>query len=92
VVEERRTVTEEYVDPTDREVVVQQPRTVVEQPVQRVVEEPAPAYVEPTYIHRRDPIGSTIATGNLIQTVVWAIVVLVLLVVGILVLVHLKVI
>lgn len=68
--------------PVDRQVVTERSR-VVEEPAPRIVEQPAP-----TYVQRRDPIGNSIAAGSLIQTVVWAVVVIVLLVVGILVLVH----
>lgn len=95
MVEERREViSEEQVStPGDLEVVTDSSR-VVQQPVQRVVEEPVQRVTqEPgtTYVQRRDPVGSSIAAGSLIQTVVWAIVVLVLLVVGILILVHFKI-
>lgn len=78
-------------DPSSESVVVDQPTTqIVEPVVNRVVEEPAPTYVDstPTYVRRRDPIGNTMAASAMIQTLVWAAVVIVLLVVGILVLVH----
>ncbi|GEM_PF-2302275 len=89
MVEERReVVSEEYVDPAPvRE-------TVVETPTRRVVQEPVTQVREPstTYVRSSDPVGNSIAAGNLIQTVVWAVVLLVLLVVLILVLLHLKII
>lgn len=62
-------------------------RVVVQEQAPRVVEERAP-----TYVRRSDPVGNSIAASSMIQTVVWAVVVIVLLIVGILVLVHLKVI
>jgi len=81
MVEQRReVVTEEYDDPTVERRVVESPRTTEQS---RVVDEPAP-----TYVRRQDPVGNSIAAGSLIQTVVWAVVVLVLLIVGILVLIH----
>jgi hypothetical protein len=60
--------------------------TVVEQPRTRVVEEPSSSYVE-----RRDPVATSIAASRLIQTVVWSAVVIVILVVGIILLVHYKI-
>ncbi len=82
MVEERReVVSDEYVEPAPvRE-------RVVERPATRVVEEPAP-----TYVQRRDPVGNSMAASSMIQTVVWAVVVLVLLIVAILVLIHFKII
>ncbi|HEV3311504.1 MAG TPA: hypothetical protein VG815_13410 [Chloroflexota bacterium] len=79
VQERRSTVTEERVEP-DEPVVVQ------ESPGVRVVEEPST-----TYVQHRDPVATSIAAGSLIQTVVWAVVVIVAVVVGILVLVHFKI-
>lgn len=77
-VEERREVVADDTDPT-----VVRRDTVVEERGRRVVEEPAN-----TYVQRNDPIGTSIATSNLIQTIVWAAVIIVVVVVGILVLVH----
>lgn len=71
-----------------REVVDEDPDTVVEEePVarrRRVVRD-APAT---TYVDRSDPIGNTIAASNLIGTIVWSVVVLVLLAIAILILLH----
>ena len=80
-------------EPASSRVVVEQPTSptpIVSQPATTVVEEPAPTYVEssPTYVRRRDPLGNTMAASAMIQTLVWAAVVIVLLVVGILVLIH----
>lgn len=55
---------------------------VVDNPGVRVVEEPST-----TYVQHRDPVATSIAAGSLIQ----AVVVIVVVVVGILVLVHFKV-
>ena len=72
-----------------REVVTGAPETTevhretVERPARRVVEESAP-----TYVQRHDPVGNTVAANSMITTIVWAIVVIALLIVGILVLVH----
>ena len=60
--------------------------TAVEQPGTRVVEEPST-----TYVKTSDPVGKSIAAGNLIQTLVWSAVVIVLVVVGIILLVHYKI-
>lgn len=86
MVEERRdVVSEEYVDQAPAsDVVVERPRTVVEEPATRVVSE----HPTTTYVRRQDPVANTMAASSLIQTLVWAAVVLIVLVVGILVLVH----
>lgn len=59
---------------------------VVEQTRTRVVEEPST-----THVKTSDPVGKSIAASNLIQTVVWSAVVIVLLVIGIILLVHYKI-
>jgi hypothetical protein len=68
--EERTVVTHEPADTAvEREVVERAPETVVEQrPVRRTVVQD-------------DPVGNAVAASTLIQTIVWSIVVLVLLVV-----------
>jgi hypothetical protein len=76
--EERREVVAD--DAPDTEV---RRETVTEHPSRRVVEE-----TPPTYVDRSDPVRNTAAAGNLINTLVWAVVVIVILVVGILVLLH----
>jgi hypothetical protein len=58
-------------------------------PVRREVVEVAPAtYIEQRPVHRRvfadDPVGTAWAASLLIQTVVWAVAVIVLLIVGLL--------
>jgi hypothetical protein len=57
--------------------------TVVSSPNQ-VVSDPEPAYVQ----RRSDPMLNSMAASGMIQTVIWSIVVIALLVVGILVLLH----
>jgi len=67
--DERRVVTEEDVPTTER--VVREPATVVEERVPRrqtVVQD--------------DPVGNAYAASQLISTIVWAVVVLVLLIVA----------
>ncbi len=55
------------------------PDTVVERrPARTVVEQP----VTRTYVNHDDPVGNAIAASSLIQTIVWAVVVLVLLIVA----------
>lgn len=55
------------------------PDTVVEQrPAQTVVQQPATR----TVVNNDDPVGNAVAASSLIQTIVWSIVVLVLLVVA----------
>lgn len=57
--------------PVQREVVQTQPDTVVERtPVQRTV------------VTNNDPVGNAMAASQMIQTIVWSVVVLVLLVVA----------
>ena len=71
--EERRVVTNDPVDtvPANTEVVNTTPNTVVEQvPARRTV------------VANDDPVGNAYAASQMIQTIVWAIVVLVLLVVA----------
>jgi hypothetical protein len=72
--EERRVVsdTPETVEtvPATSNVVETTPETVVERPVQRTV------------VPSEDPVGNALAASQLIQTIVWSIVVLVLLVVA----------
>ena len=64
----------------------ERPETVVEQPATKVVEEPSKSYVK-----TRDPVATSIAASHVIQTLVWSAVVIVLLVVGIILLVHYKI-
>jgi hypothetical protein len=69
-------------------------RTVIRDPVEpvplrrEVVEATPDAYVDYRPVHRRvfadDPVGAAWAASLLIQTVVWAVAVLVLLIVGLL--------
>jgi len=66
--EERRVVTDEPVDRVPAETVRAEPTTVVEQRPRTVVTE--------------DPVGNAYAASQLIQTIVWSVVVLVLLVVA----------
>ena len=71
----------------ERRVVSDDP-AVVETPVRReVVEEPAGTVVEHrptrrTVVQNDDPVGNAFAASQLIQTIVWSVVVLVLLVVA----------
>ncbi|MGI8968848.1 MAG: hypothetical protein ACR2GA_07065 [Chloroflexota bacterium] len=71
----------------DERVVANDDPTVPERVVERRVEEPtrvvesAPAT---RYVHSDDPVGNVMAASQLIQTIVWAVVVLVLLVVALL--------
>lgn len=63
------------------EMVQTEPEVVVERrPARTVVEEPASR----TYVHSDDPVGNALAASSLIQTIVWAVVVLVLLIVALL--------
>jgi hypothetical protein len=80
--EYRRDVYEEPADPTDRVVVSR--RTEVERPATRVVTQ----VPQTGYVRDRDPLTTATAASRMIQTVVWAVVVLAILIVGILVLVH----
>lgn len=80
--EDREAVTNE---PAPETVITEEP--AVAQRTHRVLtEEPTT-----TYVQRSNPIGNAFAASSLIQTIVWAVVVLVLLVVAILVLVHYKI-
>jgi hypothetical protein len=76
---ERREVVE-----ADPDVVVED-EPVVRRPRRRMVVDDTPGT---TYVNRSDPVGNSFAASSLIQTIVWSVVVLVLLVVGILVLLH----
>jgi hypothetical protein len=62
----------------------EQPNTVVGRTPQRVVTRETPT----TYVHHRDSVGNAFAASQLIQTIVWSAVVLVLLAIGILILIH----
>jgi hypothetical protein len=71
--EERRVVTDDTADtaPTETEAVHTEPDTVLERrPVTRTV------------VTNDDPTGNAFAASQLIQTIVWAVVVLVLLIVA----------
>jgi hypothetical protein len=80
--EEQRVVTNDpAVAPAD-EVVTRQPDTVVER---RVAEPVVERQVAPTRrVVTDDPVGNAYAASQLIQTIVWSVVVLVLLVVALL--------
>jgi hypothetical protein len=66
--EERRVVTDDPVETVPASTVRTQPETVVEQRPRTVISE--------------DPVGNAYAASQLIQTIVWSVVVLVLLVVA----------
>jgi hypothetical protein len=79
VTEERVVTTEPVTRPVQRQVV----ETVPE----RAVVDPAPAVVETvpaarTIVNADDPVANAFAASQLIQTIVWSVVVLVLLVVA----------
>lgn len=80
-IEERREIVTD--DQADPDPTVVRHDTVVEQRPRRVVEEPST-----TYVRSSDPVGNSMAATSLIQTVVWSVVVIVILVIGILVLLH----
>jgi hypothetical protein len=77
--EERRVVYDDGTVPVGSETTQTAPDTVVERrPAQTVVEQPATR----TVVNNDDPVGNAMAASQLIQTIVWSVVVLVLLIVA----------
>jgi hypothetical protein len=77
--EERRVVTSDPVDTVDEVDTVPADTVVERRPVDTVVER---APVRRTVVANDDPVGNAFAASTMIQTIVWSIVVLVLLVVA----------